>query len=68
MLSCKEATRLLSASQDRELTLFERLRLRLHLAMCRGCANFDRQMKFLRKASRQFAARAGRADRNGGGD
>lgn len=64
MLNCKEVTRLLSESQDRELTLFEGLQLRMHLAMCKGCANFDRQMQFLRKASRQYAASVSRADRN----
>lgn len=67
MLSCKEVTRLLSESQDRELTLFEGLQLRMHLAMCKGCTNFDRQMKFLRRASRLYAdkaVRAGRPDRD----
>lgn len=63
MLNCKDVTRLLSESQDRELTLYERVQLKMHLAMCRGCANFDRQMQFLRKASRRYAARVGGADR-----
>lgn len=55
MLTCREVTQLLSEAQDRELSLGERLRLRLHLAMCRGCANFRQQMAFLRDACRQFA-------------
>ncbi|MEZ5614785.1 MAG: zf-HC2 domain-containing protein [Rhodocyclaceae bacterium] len=61
MLSCKEVTRLLSESQDRELTLFEGLQLRMHLAMCKGCTNFDRQMKFLRRTSRLYAARTAKS-------
>lgn len=54
MLSCKEATHLLSQSQDRKLTLAERMQLEIHLAMCKGCTNFKEQMAFLRKACRRY--------------
>lgn len=37
MLSCKEATHVMSAAQERELGLRERIALRLHLLMCKGC-------------------------------
>jgi hypothetical protein len=50
MLSCKEVTRIVSQGLDRNLGLGERLRLRLHLALCDGCTNFRKQMLFLRKA------------------
>lgn len=66
--SCKQVTRLLSESQDRELNLFEGLQLRMHLAMCKGCANFDRQMKFLRRASRLYVDRAPGSRKADGGD
>ena len=36
MLSCKEATRLVSQGLDRELALGERIALRVHLAICAG--------------------------------
>jgi hypothetical protein len=49
-LSCKEASRLLSQSMDRELTVGEHARLRLHLALCDACRNFNRQLKQLREA------------------
>ena len=49
-LSCKEASRLLSQSMDRELSLGELARLRLHLTLCDACRNFDRQLKQLRQA------------------
>ena len=49
-LSCKEASRLLSQSMDRELTLGEHARLRLHLTLCDACRNFNRQLKQLRQA------------------
>ena len=54
MLTCREVTQLLSEAQERKLTVAERLRLRVHLAMCRGCANFKKQMSFLHDACRQF--------------
>ena len=55
MLSCKEVTRLVSQGLDRRLGFGERLRLRIHLAICDGCANFRRQMLFLRKAMARLA-------------
>ena len=56
MLSCKQATVLMSQSQDRKLGLKEKLNLRLHLLMCKGCRNFDRQMAFLRQATSKLVA------------
>lgn len=54
MLSCKEVTRLLSESQDRKLTLSEKMHLEMHLAMCKGCSNFKGQMNFLREACKRY--------------
>lgn len=54
MLNCKDATRLMSAAQDRPLGLAEKARLEMHLALCRGCRNFRRQMDFLRAACRRL--------------
>ena len=58
MLSCKEVTHLVSEGLDRKLGLGERLRVRLHLAICDGCANFKKQMDFLRRAMREFGTRS----------
>ncbi|HMA90899.1 MAG TPA: zf-HC2 domain-containing protein [Burkholderiales bacterium] len=55
MLSCREVTQLVSEGMDRRLGLGERVALRLHFAICRSCANFNRQMGFLREATRQLA-------------
>ena len=55
MLSCKEVTRLVSQGLDRRLRFAERVRLRLHLAICDGCANFRKQLGFLREAVTQLA-------------
>ena len=54
-ISCKEASRLISQAQDRELSLGERVALRLHLAICRGCRAFSAQLAFLRAAVRRLA-------------
>ena len=57
MLNCKQNTELLSQTLDRPATLRERLAVRLHLMMCCGCRNFDKQLAFLRKAGREWARR-----------
>lgn len=55
MLSCKEVSLLLSKSCDQELPWRVRLAVRLHLLYCRGCAQFGRQLQFLRAAGRHLA-------------
>jgi hypothetical protein len=57
ILSCKEATRLVSRGLDRELSFGRRVALRAHLAICSGCTNFSRQLAFLRKAVQQIGSR-----------
>ena len=54
MLSCKEVNRLCSEEQDPNLSLTERINLRMHLAMCKACTNFRVQMQFLRAATRRY--------------
>jgi predicted anti-sigma-YlaC factor YlaD len=56
MLNCKEASRLVSESLDRSLDLRERLSLKMHLMMCSGCTQFNRQMAHLRAITRSYAA------------
>ena len=55
--TCKEVSHLVSQGLDRRLGLGERLRLRAHLAICDGCANFKRQMDFLRAAMKRLSQR-----------
>lgn len=57
MLSCKEATVLISQGMEQRLGLGERFSLALHLAFCRGCRNFHRQSAFLRLACQRHPAR-----------
>ena len=55
MLSCKQVSRIVSQGLDRELGFTERVRLRVHLAICDGCTNFSKQMAFLREAVAKLA-------------
>jgi heterodisulfide reductase subunit B len=55
MLNCHDATRLMSESQERPLSLMERMSLKLHVSMCSGCSNFKEQMGVLRKLTRSYA-------------
>jgi hypothetical protein len=48
--SCKEVSALLVAREDRELPAVERVALRLHLAACRACPLFERQLLTMRNA------------------
>lgn len=52
MLDCKHNTELLSQSLERPITWRERLAMRMHLMMCKGCRNFEKQLAFIRKAAR----------------
>ena len=54
MLDCKHASRLVSQSMDRRLSLMERVVLRFHLLLCDACSNFSRQIDLLRAAVREM--------------
>jgi hypothetical protein len=62
MLTCKDASRLISQRQDRELSVREQLSLRVHLALCAGCARVSEHVDFLRKALSRYASRAAGSD------
>jgi len=51
---CKETSQLLSQAQDRPLGFIERLRMRLHLAICDRCRRVSTQFDFLRAAVRRY--------------
>jgi hypothetical protein len=55
MLTCKEASRLVSESLDRRLRLTELIGLRVHLLICEACARFAAQMRFLRRVCARAA-------------
>ena len=61
MLTCQEASELVSQSLDRRLRLHERWAVRLHLLICTACTRFKRQAEFLHHAARTYAGRLGAA-------
>ena len=63
MLTCKEVTRLVSQGLDRELALGERISLRVHFVICKGCSNVNRQLSFLRRAMQTLSAAEDEAGR-----
>ena len=60
MLTCHQSTRLMSEEQERELRTRERMELRMHTLLCRGCSNYRKQIAFIRRAAK--AVREGDAE------
>ena len=52
--TCKEVHRLVSEGLDRDLSLIERARMRVHLLICDACQNFSGQMALIRQAMRKM--------------
>jgi hypothetical protein len=53
-ISCQHASRLLSQREDQRLPFAQRLRLRIHLAVCDACTNVARQFATLRLAMQRW--------------
>jgi hypothetical protein len=53
MLTCKQASRLVSERQDRKLNWHERVGLRLHLWICNNCQRFEKQIRYIQQAVRK---------------
>jgi len=53
MLHCDKVSKFVSESMDRELSLVEKVGVRVHLLMCRHCARFARQLEHMRSAIRK---------------
>jgi hypothetical protein len=56
MLDCKQASKIISQSLDRNLTLRERFALKLHLLICAYCKRFSQQLQTMRIAIKQMTA------------
>lgn len=54
-ISCQKASRLMSLAQDRPLSTGELVKLRVHLALCGHCRNFNQHLKMIRLAARRVA-------------
>lgn len=51
MISCKEATFLVSKQEEGKLTISKRIKLKLHLAGCKICKLFAEQSSFIARFS-----------------
>ena len=56
MMTCKDVSTLISTGQLEEASLGRRLAVRFHLAMCRHCRAFKRQLDLLARAARASVA------------
>ena len=56
MPSCEDISLLVSQRHDRPLSMRERAKMMLHLAMCRYCSRFERQLRLLRAGVEQDKA------------
>jgi hypothetical protein len=54
MIKCNEVARLAASGELGTGGIWRRLQLRLHLAMCRHCSRFVRQIDALRSISRRL--------------
>ncbi|MBT9495651.1 MAG: zf-HC2 domain-containing protein [Paucibacter sp.] len=66
--NCKEVTRLVLEAEERSLGQAEKLVVRAHYMICRGCSNFGKQVELMRRASERWRSDRGRDDRNDPGD
>jgi hypothetical protein len=56
MATCRDATELASRAMDERLPLSSRMALRMHLAICKNCARFNRQLQEMRRLFREETA------------
>ncbi len=47
MLSCKETSELIIKKDTEELKFYDRMRLMMHLSMCKFCSLFEKQNDFI---------------------
>jgi predicted anti-sigma-YlaC factor YlaD len=54
MMNCNQATRLMSDSRERSLTIRERAALKMHTLLCDGCRNFYVQVDDIGRLARGY--------------
>jgi hypothetical protein len=59
--TCQEVTALVIAREDRALNWQERVGLRIHMAICKACPRFERQVLTMRNAMKQWRNYSGDA-------
>ena len=54
IIPCQEATRLMSLSMEKKLSLKQRFNLMLHLKLCSLCVQFQKQIESMRKILKSY--------------
>ncbi|MBI3229991.1 MAG: zf-HC2 domain-containing protein [Burkholderiales bacterium] len=54
ILNCRDVHALVSQGLDRKLGRSERIRMQMHLLICKHCTNFNQQMQLMRAAMRKL--------------
>jgi hypothetical protein len=54
MPTCRDITRRVLEGEERRLGRAERLVIRAHWLICKGCSNFGGQVELMRKASARW--------------
>ena len=54
MMSCKEVSALVSRSREERVSVLERMKIRLHLTVCEACSRFERQVRFMDRAMKDY--------------
>lgn len=54
MKKCHSVTEYISRSHEEELPLWQRLTVRMHLLVCNGCRNFERNSASLRDIMKHY--------------
>jgi hypothetical protein len=47
MITCKDATQLVVKRNHETLSMWDRMRLKMHLSMCRFCSLFEKQNRII---------------------
>jgi len=50
MLTCKQASQIISQSLDNPLSRSDRMKLKFHLFICGACARFNQQLRIIKNA------------------
>ena len=58
MITCEEASKLISGSMDHKPPFWERMNLKMHLLMCKVCPTYMRQLHLLRRLVKEWASNA----------
>jgi len=54
LLTCKQASLIISISIDNKLSLSDHLKLKFHFIICDACKRFNQQLRFIKTAIQQI--------------